>query len=220
MAAWDVFLALVPVALAYLLVWLVQRQRRQPTVAQGLAAAATGVAWLAFLPNACYLLTEWRHFLGRLSEQDLYGLYRATGDREPLLHLLAYALFFTAFSGAGVLAFAAAIRPVERLVRGRLAAPWLWTSAFFGLMALGVYLGLVLRFNSWDLLHRPGAIAAAALSAVASTKLSLIAGFAAFLWLVYRATDLFYDGLALRLAERRGSGPRPTAPGELASTGG
>ena len=57
---WNLFLAALPIALAHALVEGVPVGRSRIATAR---VAALGVAWLAFLPNSPYLLTEWSHFL-------------------------------------------------------------------------------------------------------------------------------------------------------------
>jgi uncharacterized membrane protein len=76
---------------------------------------------------------------------------------------------------------------------------WLWGIPFFPLVSLGVYLGLIQRFNSWDLLHRPGIIWTRSLQALARPDLFIfILAFGAFLWLAYYLLDIWVDGAKMR----------------------
>lgn len=152
-----------------------------------------------FLPNTCYLLTEWRHFLESLDGSNLFMNWRASGNADDLLLLVRNVLFFLAYSLFGMVTFVLSIRPVERVMRRRGMRVILWAIPFFFLMSLGVYLGLVLRFNSWDLLYAVGDIWGAAIAALNRPKLFLIiVGFAAFLWLSYFMLDIWVDGFQMR----------------------
>lgn len=79
-----------------------------------------------------------------------------------------------------------------------------WAFPFFAIVSLGVYLGLVLRFNSWDLLVRPAAVWKAIMEITHRPLLAIfIAAFGLFLWVAYEALDIWIDGLKWRLTSRR-----------------
>jgi uncharacterized membrane protein len=105
------------------------------------------------------------------------------------------------YSAAGALTFALSIRPVKAWMRA-LGVSTAWGAApFFMLVSLGVYLGLVVRFNTWDLFTRPGDV----LVTVAGVTdrpllLATIVFFGLFLWLAYEVNDIWIDGFALRWA--------------------
>jgi uncharacterized membrane protein len=100
---------------------------------------------------------------------------------------------------AGALSFALAIRPVHRLASRIGLAAWKWGIPFFGLMSLGVYLGLILRYNSWELLTRPGLILTSVWAAVQRPRLLLvILAFGGFLWAAYGMMDIWIDGFLAR----------------------
>lgn len=194
---WNLFLAAVPVVAGYILAWGLARhgkRRNLPLV----VCVPLGLLWLALLPNTCYLLTEWRHLLFDERWKDLLDSGRA--DRSAMLKTAHWAFLFAGYSGAGVLLFALAIRPMERWLRAARRHPVTYAPFFFFLMSLGVYLGLIERFNSWDLLTRPGIVWSEALSALAYPVLLVnILLFAAVLWGLYEAVDIWFDGVAERL---------------------
>lgn len=196
---WNTLLAAIPVALGYAILGLSQREGKRPRfLYHGVQLLLLG-AWFAFLPNTCYLLTEWRHFLDELFNTNLYAQWHLDRDGDAMVQLLLQTLFYATYSAIGVLTFALAIRPVHRLARRHLRRLWVWKALLFGAIALGVYLGLVARFNSWDLITRPEAVWASIRGAITHPKISLVIGaFALFLWGVYFATDTWIDGLLLR----------------------
>ena len=202
--AWNLFLAALPVGLAHLLVAALTRHggvRRLPTVGCALLAAV----WLAFLPNTCYLLTEWRHLV--LQPIFAHLIQSAGADRTAMILTLAAASFFVLYSSVGVLAFVLAIRPVERFMASRGRRFSRYAPVLFFLLSLGVYLGLVVRLNTWDLVCRPQTVLSAALDAVSRPEvLSLHLAFAGFLWGLYLAVDRWIDAVATRFVR-----PPPTA---------
>ncbi len=203
---WNLFLALIPVLLAVVIARGARWDLRHRGRVRWAVWVPLAVVWLVFLPNSCYLLTEWRHYLETVTQSPLYR--EAHGSGEGRLDFLVVTVFYLFYSGAGLLAFFLAVWPLDRLTRRRLG----WGGAvlrplIFPLCALGVYLGLMSgRFNSWDLLsparlhqllgtvgqifHRP-------------SLLGMIALFGAALWLFYALFDIWMDGLAWRLAHRR-----------------
>lgn len=195
--SWNLFLAVVPVGLGYAAARLGQAlgERRRPWLWAPMALALAG--WLAFLPNSSYLFTEPRHFLEVVERDDLWS--RARADSGAALKLAFWAAVAGVYVAVGALTFALAIRPIRALARSRGISLPLWSGPFFILIALGVYLGLVVRLNSWDLLTRPGVVLDAAVGALGRPfLLAAILLFGAFLWLAYEALDIWVDGFALR----------------------
>ncbi|MHB0912118.1 MAG: DUF1361 domain-containing protein [Armatimonadota bacterium] len=198
---WNVFLAAIPVALAYVVYALLDPSRKRVGPLSVVAAFAVGAVWLAFLPNTCYLLTEWRHFLDVMGYTSLPRIWHT--NAQAAVTLATYTIFYFCYSGVGMLAFVLAIRPVARVARALGATLWLWAIPLFTLMSIGVYLGLVLRFNSWELAMKPSDIWAAAMAIGNRPALSLfIVAFAGMLWVAYIALDIWVDGFVCRFKGR------------------
>jgi uncharacterized membrane protein len=196
---WNSLLALIPVGLGYAFARLARQRGLRGSLLVQLALLGIGVLWLAFLPNSCYLLTEWRHFLELLRREDLYTQWTMAREPDALLRMVGSSLFIFIFSMFGMLTFALAIRPVARVLRQVWRNFWLLAIIFFPLISLGVYLGLVKRFNSWDLLHRPSLVWAAVMEALMRPRLfALILLFGFFLWLAYLIIDIWIDGFLWR----------------------
>lgn len=102
-------------------------------------AGAFGLAWLLFLPNAPYLVTDLIHLSG------WYG--------ERWRHVLQFG--FAAWTG--VMLGVASLRLVHLTVERRAGpvAGWATVAASTALCAVGVVIGRFQRWNSWDLLTRP-----------------------------------------------------------------
>jgi uncharacterized membrane protein len=128
---WNLTLAWIPLLLAVLLV--VSYGRRHPAV----ELVAVGAAWLLFLPNAPYILTDFIH-LGtahRLYDTIMIGSFAFTGLALGFASLLLVQLVVTRAGGA-MLGWATAL-----------------AALFFA--SIGIYLGRVLRLNSWDAIQGP-----------------------------------------------------------------
>jgi uncharacterized membrane protein len=130
---WNLILAWAPLAAA----WMVLRL---PGLLPRLAA---GALWLLFLPNAPYILTDLLH-LGGAPGAPLWF---------DLLLLLVYAM-------TGLLLGFVSLAMLHSAVASRFgpAAGWCFATVSLALSSYGVYVGRFLRWNSWDLLLRPGAV--------------------------------------------------------------
>jgi uncharacterized membrane protein len=139
--AWNLVLAVVPLALAAALF----RPRVRRT---GLWWAGV-VTFVAFLPNAAYVITDVVH---------LFDDIRGTSSDLVLLgiHLPLYLVFFTVGFGS----YVAALELTRRYTRAE-APGARWSVVELGLHVLcaaGIYLGRVVRLNSWEILTRPRAV--------------------------------------------------------------
>jgi len=104
--------------------------------------------WLAILPNAAYLMTDARHVIGYCPLAS-YGKVCAENAWMTL--------FFFAYAAVGWPAFVLSLRPMKKAILkyfGKLAG-LVFTVLACLLAALGVLLGLVNRFNSWEILTSP-----------------------------------------------------------------
>lgn len=200
-ALWDCFLAVIPVVLAYIILWASNLPVRKSIHLVFISLLT--IAWFVFLPNTCYLLTEWRHFLIELDRSNLF--IAATKDKLILIRLCGLCLFYCLFSGFGLFTFTLAIRPIEKMLQAHRLPIWYWALPFFTSLSIGVYLGLVWRFNSWDIISRPD-IVWSTISEIPRQSLVriFVAGFALFLWLVYEAMDIWIDGLSERFSKITG----------------
>jgi uncharacterized membrane protein len=131
---WNLFLAVVPYLITQ---WIIER----PGIYQSKTRLVLAIlAWLLFVPNAFYIIT------------DLFHLDRF--DSAPKWFDL---LLIFSFAWNGLLLGILSIRMVEKVVER------VWGSGFslillFAVMwlnAFGIYVGRYLRFNSWDIFTQP-----------------------------------------------------------------
>ena len=154
---WNLFLAWLPVAFA----WLAHRMRRRPV-----PALIAAFMWLLFFPNAPYLLTDLVHL-------------RAIPP-VPLWYDLI--LLFT-FAVLGLFLGLYSLHVMHGLIEtyvGRLAG-WLFVLAALGAGGWGVFIGRFLRWNSWDLLTRPSALLYDILANLTEPRTLVISGLLALL---------------------------------------
>jgi len=200
---WNLFLAFIPVVLAAILARAIVAFK-SVTIRAAVLIAVMPV-WLVFLPNTCYLFTEWRHYLETLEATDAYA--QALRSHHAMAHLLASTLFYACYTGAGLIAFFLSVWPLEILVRKRWPVGALIAKIIgFPLCALGVYLGLIHRFNTWDLLHHHLLRTILDISAQAVSNwytCSLILVFSIFLAVLYWAFDIWMEGFQHREAVRQ-----------------
>jgi uncharacterized membrane protein len=102
-----------------------------------------GGIWLAFFPNAPYILTDFFHLTPR-----------------PAIPLWYDILLLISFSWTGIFLAVASLRTMQMLVNAYLGGviSWIFVALALGLGGLGIYLGRFERWNSWDLLAHPRSI--------------------------------------------------------------
>lgn len=139
---WNLFLALVPLALARFLFGHRERPRW--------ALITGGAVFVAFLPNAPYVLTDVLHLPRELAI--------AHGN-----HWLAAALVgqYLCLFATGFAAYVLSLVRFERWLADRGVSRenvLLVDLSLHALCAVGIVLGRVFRFNSWDLVTNPGGL--------------------------------------------------------------
>jgi uncharacterized membrane protein len=138
---WNLTLAMLPASLALMLF----RRSARPSAGWWLGFAA----FVAFLPNAAYVLTDVIHL-----PPDLAA---AQTTRVELVLIAQFGLLFLGGFGA----YALSVLRLERWLSDRGWSPvrvGLVDVSIHVLAAVGVLLGRVFRFNSWHLVNRPGDI--------------------------------------------------------------
>ena len=133
---WNLFLAWIPFACA---IWVAVLDKVWPATRWMLVAPSC--MWLLFFPNAPYIVTDFIH-LQRI---------------EPLAMWFDISLLML-FAWTGCFLGVSSLAMMQSVVRRRIGRLWSWIFVVMtlGLSGVGIYMGRFLRFNSWDLLLRPG----------------------------------------------------------------
>jgi uncharacterized membrane protein len=188
---WNTLLALVPLALAVLLF----RDGARRSVAWWAGVAA----WVLFLPNAPYVLTDSVHLLDDIRNASNATVYSGL--------LPVYGAFFV----VGFLSYVICLRLARRYVVEHGGAHW-WLPievGLHGLCAVGMYLGRFVRLNSWDVVAAPSSVTATIddlarrfpLAIMGVTFLLLLAG----TFVVNAVLDASADSAARVVRRARGS---------------
>ncbi len=168
---WNLFLACVPYSITLL---LSLRKTNRLIFWLGFAI------WLVFLPNSPYILTDLQHI--RVSTLQSVWF--------DVLLILSYAI-------NGLIIGFASLRMMQELLRERFSVRITNTITYLILLlcGFGIYLGRVLRWNSWDILQNPMGILSDILRRVLFpiqhvNTWAFTIGFGGFLIITYR---LFYQ---------------------------
>lgn len=134
---WNLILAWIPFLLALVLYDGARRGRGRAVM-----LAVAGL-WLLFLPNAPYIATDFLH-VGEIPGAPLW--YDAA--------------LVASFAGTGLALGLASLLLVQSVVARTAGAVWSWLllPPVLLLCSVGIVLGRIYRFNSWDALARPGSI--------------------------------------------------------------
>jgi len=136
---WNLVLAWIPLLLSLGVYDAYRRGRSLLWVAPMI------VLWLLFLPNAPYIVTDFVHL--------------SASSRAPLWF---DGVELSAFAWTGMLLGFVSLYLVHAVLRDRYGAPFGWSAVLFvlALSGVGVYLGRVKRWNSWDVLTQPRSLLA------------------------------------------------------------
>jgi len=166
---WNLFLAAVPFVITTFMLNRAGVQQSRPLF------YIAFISWLLFLPNAPYLITDFVH-LGKAQGVPLWF---------DVLLLISFAI-------TGLLLAVASMRPMHTMLIARFSSGFAakaMVAACF-LSGFGVYLGRVLRYNSWDVLHRPFELTGDILTSLIAaesyrTAWGITLGFGTLMYLLY-----------------------------------
>jgi uncharacterized membrane protein len=135
---WNLFLAFLPWLFSSLLM-IFPRYRNNRVVLWGLV-----LSWLLFFPNAPYILT------------DLFHLRLQT--TMPVWFDLVLIL---SFAWTGLMFGFMSLWDIEKLLSERISKTYVpvISSVLLFLGSFGIYIGRYLRWNSWDIIRQPHALA-------------------------------------------------------------
>jgi uncharacterized membrane protein len=196
---WNLFLAFIPLALS---VWLF----RSPSRSRSVLWWAGFLVFIAFLPNAPYLLTDIIHLIEAI--RDDYSAWVITLVILPP-HLIAIV--------AGFEAYVISLINLGYYLHRQGASKFIvWTELMtHALCAVGIYLGRFPRLNSWDFVTQPDAVARTAIDNLTSKRPVLIMAITFLvLTVLYWVMKQVTLALILLVRHKRSSG---TASGQTTS---
>ena len=191
--AWNTMLAVIPVVLTVILF----KREAQPRKGLRTFTFFFEIAIvLLFLPNAPYVATDLIHFLETVRLTDV-SLWKLLGTEFPL---------YAAFVLFGLLCYSFTVDRLLYAMNMRLGRTW-YQFSLFGiplLSSIGIYLGRVARFNSWDILSDPAAIIHSSRTAFDSFRMvKIIVSMWLLLLVIHQVYKVFHNGLRMRFEEYR-----------------
>jgi uncharacterized membrane protein len=189
---WNTVLAISPALLAFLLLKRSDQPRHHSATI--VFALRFGII-LLFLPNAPYVATDLVHFLDTVRGTTV----------SPWKLLATQVPVYTAYVLIGLLSYGFTEDRLLRALHARLGrrAEVMGLVLLPLLSALGVYLGRVARFNSWDIFQQPVIIARSGGRAMGNLRtLEVIVTIAILLAAVHQLYRIFHDGLRYRRRAR------------------
>lgn len=132
---------------------------------------ACSSAWLLFLPNAPYIITDFLHFKRESSMPEWFDV-----------------LLLTSFSWSGIALGFLSMNTMQAIWENRFnsCVSWVFIFCCCLLSGFGIYLGRFLRYNSWDIVRNPAAlIADVPLSLMQFKTIGFSLGYGLFLFLSY-----------------------------------
>jgi uncharacterized membrane protein len=165
MLSWNLFLAFFPLGVVLILRDIRSSDDGPGWFQSNRLLIAGLLTWLAFLPNAPYIITD---------------LFHIKSVQNPLLWFDTMTIFM--FAQTGLLAGLYSTLVVHRMIRPVLGslATWSVVLASQFLSGFGIYLGRFGRWNSWDVLTKPSSLFQAIAQSYhdhLSIKLTLAYGF-------------------------------------------
>lgn len=144
---WNLFLAWLPYLFSTAAVWTEGLASRGG--AKLLMLVLFGVPWLLLYPNAPYVTTDFIHLVANKT------LYISNGEISFLFWYDLVLVFFFSWCGLflGYLSTLQLHQAVNRLA-GKITG-WLFVVTVSLLGGYGIFLGRVVRLNSWDVVYNP-----------------------------------------------------------------
>ena len=131
---WNLFLAAIPYSLSTI-IKTDFRLRRSNLKNLGII-----IIWLLFIPNTFYLITDFVHL-------NPSNLYRYIFDFALLSSFTIAGFYF------GILSINTIYKQIQFFYSNTISRIFLISISY--LCAFGIYIGRVLRFNSWDIICNP-----------------------------------------------------------------
>ncbi|WP_414813274.1 DUF1361 domain-containing protein [Paenibacillus sp. Soil766] len=174
---WDTFLAWVPVGIALILDLLFSYTRKK---IRAFLIIFVGASWLFFFPNAPYLVTDLLHVFVRYSFDPTKRFWTDIVFWQHLFTIFTIAML-------GLLLGSYSLFSVQNLLRISFGVMVSWIFAILVLLlsSFGIYIGRFIRWNSWDVITRPGYILKELVILLTDTsKLHHIFSFCKFMFMV------------------------------------
>ena len=191
--AWNLFLALIPLALSIILFILPQFSAFQYRF-NSLLWGILFLVFMAFLPNAPYVLTDLIHLIENIKENDSVWI----------IFFVLFPQYFL-FTLIGLTAYVLSVINLAKFLKSK---GWKKKHivtvelVIHALSAIGVYLGRFLRFNSWHLITElPDLINSLIYDLIGKRPIIIMTVMFIFLTILYWVMKQVTLGLILRIKQ-------------------
>ncbi len=135
---WNLFLSWIPLALSIILILVLRKKLWSSWLALGLS-----FFWIIFIPNSFYMISDFIHLID-----------------VPVNDLLYFAIAFSAiiYSASINGYFSLYLIHREFYKRFSLKTSWIAVAVICLVSSYAIYIGRVLRWNSWDMILNPGGV--------------------------------------------------------------
>jgi len=148
----NIFLLIIPFLLCLLLIkyWEGNKFRKYY---QKILAIVIGVVWLIFIPNTAYIITDIRHLLNYC---DSYYFFNVCVENAWMI------MFFFLYACLGWVSFVILLNQMKKFIikLGGKKISDIFIILIIPVISLGVLLGLINRWNSWEFFVYPHKILA------------------------------------------------------------
>lgn len=192
--AWNLFLALLPLALSIIL-FIYPRFSSFKFNLKSLLWGILFLVFIAFLPNAPYVLTDLIHLVTNIKENDSL--------------LMIFLVLFPQYFLFTLIGFTAYVLSVINLAKFLKRKGWqqkhiiVTELLIHALSAIGVYLGRFLRFNSWHIITElPDLINSLIYDLIGKKPIIIMTAMFIVLTILYWIMKQIILGLILRFQQR------------------
>jgi uncharacterized membrane protein len=147
---WNLLLLAVPYFLCFLLDGL-RRKNHLVKFYQKIFAILIFIVWLLFIPNSAYIVTDARHIMGICNQPTFYRVCISSAWMI---------MFFFIYATIGWISFVLLLNQMKIFIAKIFSEKTarLFIVIIIPLLSLGVLLGLINRWNSWEIFFDGGKI--------------------------------------------------------------
>jgi uncharacterized membrane protein len=144
---WNLFLLIIPYILV---VWLKRYRRRTgfKKIQQKIVAVILGFVWLIFIPNTAYIINDVRHLINYC---PINSPFRVCAEKAWMI------MFFFVYASIGWVAFVYLLNQMKDFIIDLFSKKTakIFIIGVIPMISLGVLLGLLNRWNSWEIFIYP-----------------------------------------------------------------
>ncbi len=145
---WNIFLALIPCVIAFVLHHYFVKKSVYHTPLNYLVFGLSFIVWFFFFPNTAYLFSLVRHLVDYCEPESTIRICREAASIPP---------FFFFYAAIGIPTFIYALKRMSQTlgVLFDYSLETIFPIFMIPITSIGLVLGLVERFNSWEIVQDP-----------------------------------------------------------------